>query len=288
AGAGCGALDMDFQQYQAIYAQWEQGQVTLQEVQQQYGLERAELLQAQRAVVMDERDPPMCEALSDNGVGQETAPDSTCNEVIPGLGAVGRPRLRFGFFESIYGQWRQQHRSSVEIAEAYGPLWVRLFRQWKLWGLEGIWVHLPSILDMEPNPCPTTTRPLIGVGDWEDRFLKVPEAAMWTLYSRWVSREIEDSVLALEYGEEWLRAFHVIYQDGIEAARTMLDDVVLWSAQHVGSSSQVFGQSGMAGTGHGQIGVPDGVILMNELSSTPQESRGDDGSVQDEVTGYKG
>ena len=149
-------ISLSFREYEQLYAQWERGQITLREITDKYGKDTAELLQAQKAVMVNEdRQPVVSGNAEPVSVATVAMASASTGEVIPGLGAIGRPRLRFGFFESIYGQWKDRRRSDAEVESAYGPVWVALFHLWQRWGLKGVWVYLPEVLDMEPDPSPS-------------------------------------------------------------------------------------------------------------------------------------
>eukprot|EP00439_Symbiodinium_sp_Y106_P010691 s535_g1.t1 len=95
---------MDFAEYEEVYRMWRAGEKTLEELTVQYGAEVADLLQAQRAV--GEAEDADREHLGTR------SPDAVSEvEPVPLRGrsplcAPGQPRVRFGFFENMYGQWR--------------------------------------------------------------------------------------------------------------------------------------------------------------------------------------
>ena len=60
----------------------------------------------------------------------------------------GCPRVHFGFFENMYGQWKSGARSDQNVLMEFGTLWLELFRMWKTWGLESIYSALREELDM--------------------------------------------------------------------------------------------------------------------------------------------
>ena len=72
--------------------------------------------------------------------------------------------------------------------------------------------------------------------DWLDRKLLVPEEALWEVYGRWADGLLTNQDVEHEYGPQWLWAFRVILSEGVEAAKVLLNDMVLWQdGQHEAS-----------------------------------------------------
>ncbi|CAE7497830.1 unnamed protein product [Symbiodinium sp. CCMP2456] len=229
---GVGAAVGDFEAYARLYAQWRSGATSLLEVASEYGQETVELLEAQYALEMEiDKPDPLLSSLEIGAAesGRTAQQSDSVPAVVPGLGCPGRPRLGFGFFENIYEQWRCRVKTDGEVVCHYGHRWLKLFRQWRTWGLSGIWCYLSDLLDMEMNPDPLSARPRIDDGDLLPRVYLVPVEALWEMFVRWQSGEVTDTVREL-LGTEWLRIFEVMATEGIGVAKPMMEHLVNWQA----------------------------------------------------------
>ena len=116
---------MEFDEYEKVYRLWREGKVDLAEVARDYGNDVADMVQAQHAIV----------GLQDGGEEVEPLPSPQPLDTRERSGMVkeGGPRPPFGFFENMYGQWKQGMRTDKNVAAAFGAEWLVLFQMWKTW-----------------------------------------------------------------------------------------------------------------------------------------------------------
>ena len=139
--------EMDFDDYQAVYRQWRDGHMGIEDIVKRFGADVAEFVQSQYAMGPMEDTP---HARPTQMVGGDAAPhlaplDSRERSAMV---APGAPKPTFGFFESMYGQWKHGQRTDGNIAAAFGEQWLDLFRIWRREGLDAIHEHLGDLLDM--------------------------------------------------------------------------------------------------------------------------------------------
>ncbi|CAE7639310.1 unnamed protein product [Symbiodinium sp. KB8] len=155
----------------------------------------------------------------------------------PQLGAVGTPRLRFGLFEWVYGEWKDGHRTLEQIGSQYGRDWVRLFTLWKTWGLGSIWPRLHDILDLRPDSGSDEPPPLIEATDTLGDRIRLPFLVVRAYYEQWRQGFLEDEQLVIVYGAHWLPLFRGWKQTGLESVREELGEYVEWASYDWGTPS---------------------------------------------------
>ena len=226
---------MEFEEYAVLYERWRKGELTQQEVQARYGNEVMELMLAQEAVSEQADDEDLAPETSVTAV--ETTGDGGANGMF--LNDQGAwERFRFGRFEVVYGQWRDGYRSSEQVEQQYGSAWLALFRQWKVWGLDGVWPFLYKVLDVMED-CAVTN--VVGRQFMQPEALpmplKVPWSAVKVYYKQWAQGELGDRAVVERFGEVWLVLFREVQQAGLQRARMALSLYVEWDvdadASHV-------------------------------------------------------
>ena len=229
---------MDFTEYEEIYRSWRAGVRTLDQVVTQYGAEVAELLQAQKAVgdaedeecklapeqdVMDPGDGGSLSSVEDVGSA------GTCGQ--SPLCAPGQPRLGFGFFENMYGQWKQGLRSSRDVEHAFGTVWLALFEMWKKWGLDAINQQLQGELNMMEGAAEGVTS-IISEQPVVTLPLKVPMSVVRGVFHQWRACCLPDRDVVGRYGEVWLVLFRLMQEQGLSrVVRESLDEHVNWDVE---------------------------------------------------------
>ncbi|OLQ01677.1 hypothetical protein AK812_SmicGene15553 [Symbiodinium microadriaticum] len=216
---------LEFEEYQALYAKWESGDMGLDHIKAQFGGEVAELIQAQRAVaeaadesLLRDQTGTTATALDQSSNHASSQGPHGCGSADAGLrlstraasapGAVGTPRLCFGAFEQVYGGWKAGDRADEQVEEQFGPDWLRLFRLWRRWGLGGIWPHLHDILDMRADLGTGVVAPLIENRNMLGDHIKIPFVVVRAYYEQWKQGLLDDVRLAEEYGGHWVALFH--------------------------------------------------------------------------------
>ena len=217
---------MEFEEYAVLYERWKKGELTQQEVQARYGNEVMELMLAQEAV---------SEQADDEGL--EPAAPAMAMETTGSGGAKGMflndqgvwERFQFGRFEVVYGQWKDGYRSSEQVEQQYGSTWLALFRQWRVWGLDGVWPFLYKVLDVLED-CAVTN--VVGRQFMEPETLqmplKVPWSAVKVYYKQWAQGELSDKAVVERFGEVWLVLFREVLQAGLQRTRMALSLYVEW------------------------------------------------------------
>ncbi|CAE7346739.1 unnamed protein product [Symbiodinium microadriaticum] len=238
---------LEFEEYQALYAKWESGDMGLDHIKAQFGGEVAELIQAQRAVaeaadesLLRDQTGTTATALDQSSNHASSQGPHGCGSADAGLrlstraasapGAVGTPRLCFGAFEQVYGGWKAGDRADEQVEEQFGPDWLRLFRLWRRWGLGGIWPHLHDILDMRADLGTGVVAPLIENRNMLGDHIKIPFVVVRAYYEQWKQGLLDDVRLAEEYGGHWVALFHKWSEVGLDAARLELSEHVEWSS----------------------------------------------------------
>eukprot|EP00439_Symbiodinium_sp_Y106_P056706 s793_g7.t5 len=193
---------LDFSEYEELYKDWEAGRRTLQTIQAQYGKDVVELLQSQRALLAaEDRDQDLGGGVLD-APGRAVSP--TANLVVRGCSpmcAVGQPVPRFGFFESMFGQWKRGERDDQDVLNEFGSIWLELFRTWKKWGLDAIYPALQQELDMTDGETAEGDKPTIS----------------------------HESGVVERYGEVWMVLFQLMATQGLShAVRESLEGLVQW------------------------------------------------------------
>ena len=242
---------MDFQEYEEIYRLWEAGSLSLVEICRRFGSEVVEMLQAQKAVSEEAdlsllREQEQQEAretmLDASSPGPEAPPPLSVDQGHSELGRVGSPKISFAFFENIYGQWKDGLWTNAEIQARYGEYWLRLFRQWKTWGLEGIWHLLGLVLDMSQN-AENPEQHLIVSTDQLQSPLRVPFVVVQAYYRPWLQGALTDSALQTNYGANWLEIFRAWQREGFQQVANELSTYVEWNALGLGSSDSAAADS---------------------------------------------
>ena len=218
---------LDFAEYEEVYRMWRAGEKTLEELTVQYGAEVTDLLQAQRAVgeAEDADREHLC----------TRSPDAVSDvELVPlrgrsSLCAPGQPRVRFGFFENMYGQWRSGQRNSQEVLREFGSVWMELFRAWRAWGLDAIYGALQLELDMSHDENDQARASVIPEKSQVVLPYRVPFSAVWAVFRSWKQGQVTDLQVVQRQGEVWLVLFQIMFKDGFtKAVRESLSDLVTW------------------------------------------------------------
>ncbi|CAE7470005.1 unnamed protein product [Symbiodinium necroappetens] len=237
-------LDVGNQMLQEIYRLWEAGSLSLVEIRRRFGNEVVEMLQAQKAVseeadlsllreqAQQEARDTMLDAASP---GPEAPPPVSIDHGHTELGRVGSPKVSFAFFENIYGQWKDGLWTNAAIQARYGEDWVRLFQQWKIWGLEGIWHLLGLVLDMSQNAEPSEQNLIVDTDQLRPP-LRVPFVVVQAYYRQWLQGFLTDSALQANYGAHWLGIFGTWQREGFQQVANELNMYVEWNALGLGPS----------------------------------------------------
>eukprot|EP00439_Symbiodinium_sp_Y106_P006306 s1301_g1.t1 len=182
---------MEFDEYEKVYRLWREGKVDLAEVARDYGNDVADMVQAQHAIV----------GLQDGGEEVEPLPSPQPLDTRERSGMVkeGGPRPPFGFFENMYGQWKQGMRTDKNVAAAFGAEWFVLFQMWKTWGLDAIYEQLEDVVDMGRAP-PRRATPLVVPSEGTGHF-KVPFSVIRQVYNRWRQDLLRDATVEWDVTE---------------------------------------------------------------------------------------
>ena len=223
---------LDFPEYEAVYRAWRAGERTLSELQAQYGKEVAELLQAQRALAEEVDAAPKGEKL------EATGQDMDKGLLMPGRSpacAAGQPKLRFGFFENMYGKWKRGEGNDRNVLEEFGTVWLELFRVWHRWGLDAIHPYLLQELDMANVEEDEEARQSIPPTSPVSIPIRIPFSVIRDVYRLWRSGELGDGQMVERYGEVWLVLFQLLAVQGLSGAvHESLDNLVLWNVTTLG------------------------------------------------------
>ncbi|CAE7637766.1 NLRC3 [Symbiodinium microadriaticum] len=229
---------MEFEEYAHLYDKWKRGDLTQQQVVQMYGTEAMELMLAQEAVGA---------AVDDEGHGGSgevalTEQDRNISATEDHKGMYQNAdgvwqRIPFSRFEAIYGQWRAGHRTDDQIGACYGEVWLALFRQWKVWGLDGIWPYLYRVLDaLEDCAVPSAVGREFMLPDALPLPLRVPWSTVKVFYQCWKQGSLTDRDVVERFGEIWLVLFQKIAKLGVSGAKRDLDVYVDWDIPDVQQS----------------------------------------------------
>ncbi|CAE7577257.1 plbB [Symbiodinium sp. CCMP2592] len=291
--------DLSFEDYQRIYDQWQRGELLLAEIIVQYGSTVAELLQSQRALMVEETAVHMEQET--DGVAGNMPASVEPGEALPGLPtsplmAAGAERPRFCFFESMYGQWKAGLRTSLDIRNSFGDTWLILFTQWKLWGLTAIEGRLGEILDMTRDPPEGSQRPLNA--EYEDSVhrcsLKIPFGVVKQVYQRWKDQLISDATIEEVYGSRWFELFQRMREYGLNACRAELSELVEWDLEDLldmiaagdkderddnegpqgSTGSNVVSNGEPSGNGNGGHTASPGLAEMTQLDGETEDVEG--------------
>ena len=213
---------MDFAEYEAIYDRWRKGDLTQQDIHEQFGADVVEMVLAQEAVrdALDgedsEQEPPT-EGASLVSAASQLQPEMEVQCRVP-----------YGKFELVYRDWKEAWLSDGEVLERHGPLWLSLFQQWRTWGLEAIWHLLEKVLETQPvepgSKAATATKPPEPVS-WP---LRVPLFVVQNLLDKWVQGTVTSEQVETEYGHIWLRLLRKMQQIPYEKLRLGWSALVDW------------------------------------------------------------
>ena len=174
---------LEFSEYEALFKAWQAGLQTLKEIQAQYGKEVVELLQSQGALIEAEDQELKCEERGASEGEMRPAADLVVKGRNP-MCAVGQPKPRFGFFESMFGQWKRGERDDRNVLEEFGTIWLELFRAWKQWGLDAIYPSLMEELDMTNVETDEKARPTIPPLSLVSVPIRIPFSVIRDVYHR--------------------------------------------------------------------------------------------------------
>ena len=230
---------MEFEEYALLYDRWRRGELTQQQVEQMYGTEAMELMLAQEAVGAAADD----EGHGGSGEVALTEQDTRTLSAEEDRRGMCRnadgvwQRIPFGRFEVIYGQWKAGYRTDEQISICYGDVWLALFRQWKVWGLDGIWPYLYRVLDaLEDCVVPSAVGREFMPPERLPLPLKVPWSTVKVFYLCWKQGSLADRDVVERFGEIWLVLFQKIAQLGVSGARGDLAFYVDWDIPDVQQS----------------------------------------------------
>ena len=215
---------LDFAEYEAIYDRWRKGELTQGDITEQFGADVAEMVLAQEAV-RDAIDGEDSEVECQNSKTSLVTPDAS-QELTP-------TRVPYGTFEMVYRKWKDGHLQDGEVLDTHGPVWLSLFQQWRVWGLEAIWDLLETLLEIHPMPeqgtkAATSARPVAPLS----LPLRVPLFAVKNLFHRWSTGEISAEMVQREYGHIWLRLLHKMKEVPCEKLRLGWSSLVDWDKAH--------------------------------------------------------
>ncbi|CAE7242656.1 unnamed protein product [Symbiodinium sp. CCMP2592] len=226
--------ELAFQDYEQVYARWRRGEITTLAVAQQYGAEVADLVQTQYAVGQAEN----MSMERGGGLGLPPLEPVDTRELSPVM-APDHPRPQFPFFESMYGQWKSGLRTSENIAAAFGPRWLQLFEMWRREGLQAIEPLLVDVLQpddmgggvgdangqtpgnsgiatvLDPTPC--------GSG-------RISYSVVKQVHAQWMKGLLKDETVHEIYGPDWLRLFRRMRDEGVDACKEELSQMVVWDS----------------------------------------------------------
>eukprot|EP00439_Symbiodinium_sp_Y106_P060580 s372_g8.t6 len=150
--------------------------------------------------------------------------------------APGQPRIGFGFFESMYGQWKHGARSNQDVEREFGSVWLALFKMWRQWGLDAIysWLKMEELNMMEGMaddvPVPIIQGPPAVVLP-----LRAPMSVVRRTFHLWRTRALPDEEVVGSYGEVWLVLFQLLESQGLSRAmREALSEHVEWDVHSLG------------------------------------------------------
>ncbi|CAE7243875.1 unnamed protein product [Symbiodinium sp. CCMP2592] len=241
---------LEFDEYEALYAEWRAGRTSSGTIERMYGKDVLELLEAQQMMARDD--------------------ETQVEEVIPQSPAMraGQPRIRFCLFESIFGQWKAGWRSDRSIRDGFNAYWLQLFYLWRGWGPESIEPYLASELDMRSDPSPGEPCPLIPDAPMERDPPRVPMSCVMVTFVDWCRGELTDSQIRDRQGLEWLSRFKQLRESGLRQVATVLGSEVLWdvSEEYVQAQSELLSQwAGLQGP------TEQGTVLDSSLETAVQQ-----------------
>ena len=219
---------MDFAEYEAIYDGWRKGELTQQDIHEQFGADVVEMVLAQEAV----RD-----ALDGEDSEQEPTAVSAvtpASQLKPE--ADSQHRIPYGSFELVYRDWKDARLSDGQVLDRHGPLWLSLFQQWRTWGLEAIWDLVEKILETRPeaesgSKQATSARPPEPI----PLPLRVPLFVVQDLLDKWTKGEITSEQVQMDYGHIWLRLLTKMQQVPYDKLRLGWSALVDWDQTRDGA-----------------------------------------------------
>ena len=218
---------LDYRDYEVLYDRWHRGELNQREVLLYYGAEVLELMLAQEAVA---------EVADQEGAAGPVPAGSDDSATIRGMQSNDKGewvRIGFGQFEVVYGRWKLKEISDEEVAGSYGDDWVRLFRQWRVWGLQAIWHLLPRLLDVLPD----TGAARRGVGFHLLRpeplppVLRIPYFVIKGYYEEWLQGDLTDARVVERFGALWLVWFRRLRDEGVQQVKQELSQHVFWEEE---------------------------------------------------------
>ncbi|CAE7776449.1 unnamed protein product [Symbiodinium sp. CCMP2592] len=244
--------ELEFKDYEAIYAKWRDGVLTVEEIECQYGREVAEMVQAQHVVAQAE--DQSLERL------RETGPPPLDDRELSPMMQEGKPKPDFPFFESMYGQWKMGLRTDGNIQAAFGEQWLGLFRTWRVGGLDSIRGQLGQILQTTAeNEGDSVAIPRDELPSTEGMALssRISYSVVKQVHERWLRGLLRDETVNEIYGATWLQMFRRMRDEGVERCRHELSNMVVWDAQEL---LDICG----AGDGHGEASGVENVGTEGE------------------------
>ena len=263
---------LDFHEFEFLYSEWRAGKKSSKDIAQQYGNDVVELLEAQKAVtaVEDEEhdngpghglEGGIFEVIADALGSQGDSPTYETSAMM----APGQPRIRFALFESIYGQWKAGWRSDEAVQRGLSPLWLHLFRLWRVWGLEAIEPYLGQELDMRKDPSPDEPAPLISDQGEARAVPVVPLSCVMVTFVAWCRGELTDAQVQGLQGDAWLLRFRQLRETGLQGVAMVLGKEVLWDVSEGYVQQQAEGLHLWAGIPRPSA-LPTSTILAHRLN----------------------
>ena len=209
------------------------------------------------------------------------APDrevsSTANLVVKGrspMCAVGQPVPRFGFFESMFGQWKRGERDDQNVLDEFGSIWLELFRTWKRWGLDAVYPALQQELDMTDGETAEGHRPTISHESVVSVPLRIQFSVIRAVYHRWRQGELSDGKMVERYGEVWMVLFQLMANQGLsDAVRESLEGLVHWDVAVLNEVNLL--EEHETGVGSGiAVNVPTGEMFGGHSSGDKSGEHG--------------
>ena len=116
---------------------------------------------------------------------------------------------------------------------------------------------MDGVLDMTVDPDPEASPPVLPAHDpWMARF-----GCRVRWFARWMRGLMADVAVQNVHGEEWFRVFRLFRDDGLEAVRLGLQQMVDWDVPYLGDPSLASGPSSFC-QGPSVITAADGDVTV--------------------------
>ncbi|CAE7650830.1 unnamed protein product, partial [Symbiodinium necroappetens] len=233
---------LEFNEYSLLYAQWKKGVFTQLEIQEQFGREVMELMLAQEAVseAVDGENSEI--GSQDEGPTQLLPPPRKPVMFRREDGTWVRPRLHD--MEAIFNRWMDGLMTAANVLEEYGPVWLAVMQQWRVWGFQAVRHLMPRIVDVTTATGFHVTQDVTQPPEDLQLPLKVPFSAVRMRYWEWMSAIYSHTdgltwtteALRARHGDLWVRLLLRIRDEGLDAVRLGLSPLVLWDVSDLGDN----------------------------------------------------